>query len=549
MLALAVSAGVAVRLALWWQDRAFWRDELALVQSLDAYPTGRLLGPLADAQSAPPLWLLLVRAVSLVAGDGERAYRLVSLGCGCATLVAMALVSARMMRHRWAAVVPLVLVATISDLVFYTAQTKPYTTDTLAVTWLLLLSILLLRGDRGGRAGGGGREGGRRVELAWYASLMLLPWLSYGAMLTAPFAAGWVAVVQLRRGTHTVGWLASRLTGPAVSVAGAALLAHSVTSQVDDFTAYWAAFLGPVGRAGGWWSWTGFVARDLALHELGFPLWWAALLLVVAGLVVAVRRQPATGVVLALPVVATYTAGVLGVYPFGRRLAEYCVPGMLVYLGVLVDAGAGWLGSRVARVGAHRPSDPRTSGFVVLVGVAASALVLTVGWTRPLRLAHDLHYLYGVDDYRGALAYVAANWRAGDVLVVGQGDRVAVRVYAPRLHLDLRRAYQAVPSLDTTARRRCALPAELSTARRTWVVTDDVVPLYPGRASRSAIVAPLLPEFRPLWHRDRGLVTVQLLERGQTPNAPAARCLGYASVGRAGDPKVPPTLLVRHSRS
>jgi hypothetical protein len=45
---LAVAGGIAVRLALWWQDRAFWRDELGLVQSLDVYPVSALLGRLSD---------------------------------------------------------------------------------------------------------------------------------------------------------------------------------------------------------------------------------------------------------------------------------------------------------------------------------------------------------------------------------------------------------------------------------------------------------------------------------------------------------------------
>ncbi|MGH3488718.1 MAG: hypothetical protein ACRDP8_12505 [Actinopolymorphaceae bacterium] len=545
-----MTAGIAVRLALWWQDRAFWRDELGLVQSLDVYPVRALLGRLADTQAAPPLWLLAVRAVTTVAGDGERTYRLVTLGSGCAVLALVALLGVRLVRYRWAAVVPLVLLATISELVFYTVQTKQYATDALAVTWLVLLGVLLLaRGNRpDGQAGGALR----RTDLWWYASLAVLPWLSHGFMLAAPLVAGWVTLVRIGRRELTVRHAAVWLAAPAVSVLAAALYARHLTSLAPDFHAYWAAFLGPSGHADlgggvtGWWGWHRFVFGELAVRELGFPAAWAAGLLVV-GLVVAFRRHAAIAVLLVLPLVAAYTAGVLGLYPFGRRLVLFCVPSLLLCLGILVDAVAGWAVRVVRGWTLDRPArndsrvrndgpglgDRLVAGFA---GTTTAACVLAACWTPPTRLAHDLTYLYGVDDYRGALAFVAGKWKPGDVLLVGNGDRAAVRVYAPRLHLPLNQAYRAVPTDETTPRTACPLPRPLATARRIWLVTGDVVPVYAGASSRYALVSPLLSRFRVVWFEDKGLVTVQAVKPGETPDARPTRCLDYAPVGPAGAP-------------
>ena len=554
-LALVVAAGVAVRVALWWQDRAFWRDELALVQSLDTYPAGRLLGPLSDAQSAPPLWLLAVRAVTIVAGDGERAYRLVALGCGCATLVVMALLAVRLVRHRWAAVVPMVLVATISELVYYTAQTKQYATDTFAVTLLLLLGVRVLNGDGRVRPGSPS-DPHRRDALWWYACLAVLPWVSHGFMLTAPLVAGWVTLVLLRRRTHPVRSLAGRLAVPAVSVLGAAVYARHLTGQVGDLETYWAPFLGPAGEGPrAWWDWHGFVFRELAVRELGFATWWPGLLVVaglmiVAGFGVALRRQPSSALLLVLPLVTAYATGVLGIYPFGRRLVLFCVPGLLVCAGVLVDAVAGRVAAAIGRwsdrPGAAGPG-PVPSSWVPrlaagLAGVAAGALVLVACWTSPTRLVHDLTYLYGVDDYRGALRLVGQEWQNGDVLVVGNGDRAAVRVYGPRLYLRMEHAYRAMPTLDETVRADCSLPRPLTSARRLWLLTGDVVPVYAGTPSRTALAAPFLRGFRSVWQRDKGLVTVRLFVPGRTPGAGPARCLDYARVGVAGDLAFPPAL-------
>ncbi|MGW5365670.1 glycosyltransferase family 39 protein [Actinopolymorpha pittospori] len=563
-LVLVVTVGIALRVGLWWQGRAFWRDELALVQSLDAFSPSQLVGPLADAQSAPPLWLLLVRAVTAVAGDGERAYRLVALGCGCATLILLALLAARLVRRRWAAVVPVILLATISQLVFYTAQTKQYTADTLLVTWLLLLATYLLpprRSDPPGRTGDtrdsgdtgdSGQDDARSQaarwlgvtppEVAWYASLLVLPWFSHGFMLCAPFVAGWVSLLQLRRRDRGMLQLAGWLAVPALSVLAAALYSRHLTSQVSDFATYWAAFFGPVGAGvGRWVDWHGYVFGDLALRELGFRTVWG-LLLLVAGFVVAWRRRPAVAVLLVLPLVAAYVVGVLGIYPFGRRLVLFCVPGLLVYLGVLVDGAAGWVGRFVA---ARWPAGwpVRQAAVAPAVGIAAALAVLAICWTPPGRLSNDLRYLYGVDDYRAPLEFVADRWKAGDVLVVGNGDRTAVRVYGPRLGLPPEQTLRAFPTTDETPRARCALPEKIRTARRVWLVTGDVVPVYEGPPSRYAVVAPMLPTHRIVWQRVQGLVTIQVLLPGSAGGARPARCLDYAPVGPAGAPGYPTTLL------
>jgi hypothetical protein len=541
----AVTAAIAVRLALWWQDRAFWRDELGLVQSLDTYSASALLGRLADTQSAPPLWLLAVRAVTAVAGDGERTYRLVTLGSGCVLLVLVAVLGVRLVRFRWAATVPVILLATISELVFYTVQTKQYATDAVTVTWLVLLGVVLLA--RGATATGA-RGRPARPDLWWYASLIVLPWASHGFMLAAPLVAGWVTAVRVWRGDLTLRRATAMLAAPAASILAAALYARHLTSQAPDFQTYWAAFLGPSGHAthggglAGWWDWHRFVFTEFAVRELGFPVAWAAVLVVV-GAVVAFRRHAAVAVLLVLPLLSAYTVGVLGFYPFGRRLVLFCVPSLLLCLAVLVDAVAGGaVGLARGWVASGRPGVRVVPGERWVAGIAgsiAAAAVLAACWTPPTRLVHDLTYLYGVDDYRGALSFVAAKWEPGDVLLVGNGDRAAVRVYAPRLHLPLDRAYRAIPTSTTTPRTDCPLPQDLSTAQRIWLVTGDVVPLYPGAPSRYALVSPLLSRFRVVWSQDKGLVTVQAVIPGSTPDARSARCLAYAPVGTAGAPAIP----------
>ncbi|GAA5018521.1 hypothetical protein [Actinopolymorpha pittospori] len=522
----AVLAGIVVRVALWWQDRAFWRDELALVQSLDAYPLRKLLGgPLADTQSAPPGWLLLERLVSLGLGTGERAYRLIPLLLGCGTLVLVALLARRFVRHTWTAAIPVLALATLPQLVFYSAQAKQYTTDTFLVTAMLLVAVGLIRGGPS-----------RRLEIGWYALLAVGPWLSHGFMLAAPLVALWVGIFQWWRGVRSFLGVLVRLAGPGLSLLLAALWARHLTSLSPAFESYWAPFM----RTGdsGFLSWNHFVWEDFAIRELGFARSGALALLAlpVLGVVVAFARRwsRSTAVLLVLPLVAAYLFAFAGMYPFGRRLVLFCVPGLLVALAVLVDAVIGVVSRARGRwVG-------QAAGLVGVVGLGLCA------WTTPARLDLNLRYQYGADDYRIALQFVESRWKQGDVLVMGNGDRVAFRVYGVRLGLPEERAYRVRPVPEGTRRVGCPLPAEITSAGRIWLVTGDAVPIFPDERSRHSAISPFLDRYRRVYFADKGHVSIQVLLPGPADGVapPPAGCLSFAPVGPAGAPGLAPALPV-----
>ncbi|MET9023821.1 glycosyltransferase family 39 protein [Actinopolymorpha sp. NPDC004070] len=532
----AALVGIVIRVGLWWQGRAFWRDELALVQSLDTYPLAKLLGPLSDTQSAPQGWLLLERLVTTAFGTGERAYRVVPLLAGCATLVLVALLARKFVRRTWTAAIPVLALATLPQLVFYSAQAKQYTTDMLLVTALLLLAVGMLRPTRGpdGEPDGGPS---RRRELAWYVLIAVGPWFSNGLTLAAPLIAVWVGFVQWRRGERSLAGLVARLAVPGVSVLLAALWARHLTSLAPDFELYWMPFM-RTGDGGRFWHWTRFVWEDFGIRELGFDRPWALVLFVVpaVGLVVACLRRwsRSAAPLLLVPLVVAYGFALVGMYPFGRRLVLFCVPGVLVLVSVAADG----LVSLVRRVA--------PSWTAQVAGLAGVLALGSVAWTTPVSLDQALRYQYGVDDYRVALQFVKSRWKPGDVLVVGNGDRVAFRVYGRRLGLPADRAYRALRVHDETRRIGCPLPRALTSADRIWLLTGDRVSIYEEERSRYTVIAPFLDRYRRVYFADKGHVTIQVLLPGAaaTVDPPRARCLGFAPVGPAGTPARPPALPV-----
>ncbi|MEJ7666692.1 MAG: glycosyltransferase family 39 protein [Hymenobacter sp.] len=141
---LALAAGLlgaGLRLWQWQLGTSFFLDELAVLHNLASRPAAQLLSqPLADAQVAPPLFLLLEKACLVGLGRSELALRLPALLAGLAALPLLWAVARRVLA---APLVPLALLtfAVGFTFIYYGAQVKQYAGDvaaTLLVQWLAL---------------------------------------------------------------------------------------------------------------------------------------------------------------------------------------------------------------------------------------------------------------------------------------------------------------------------------------------------------------------------------------------------------------------------
>src|SRR6185295_12378688 len=77
-----VLVGAALRLIAYLAARSLWLDEAMLANNIVGRTFGALLGPLAEAQSAPWLFLFGERAATVLAGPNELALRLLPLAAG-----------------------------------------------------------------------------------------------------------------------------------------------------------------------------------------------------------------------------------------------------------------------------------------------------------------------------------------------------------------------------------------------------------------------------------------------------------------------------------
>src|SRR4026209_1918584 len=139
----AVVAGVAFRLVFFARNRPLWYDEASVAANVVHRTWGALFRPLSGTQTAPPLFLVLLKGIMKIAGSGECTLRLAALVSGIA-LMPFAYAAARRLSGLACAAVAISLLAVSPTLTTYSAEVKPYSTDAL-VTVLLILAALRAR--------------------------------------------------------------------------------------------------------------------------------------------------------------------------------------------------------------------------------------------------------------------------------------------------------------------------------------------------------------------------------------------------------------------
>jgi hypothetical protein len=443
---LVVAVGVLLRVRQWVFGRAFWLDEVQLVDVVRDTSYG-LLVPLKQSHTAPPGWLWAEHAVQLVLGPGERALRLLPLLFGCAALVIVALL-ARTVLGPLAALAVTVLAACSPTLVYYSNEFKQYSSD---VFWTLLLTLgAVLLATR--------RAPAWRF-LAWGAVAAVAAWFSHASMVTAAgsFAALGVLVLVWRgwpRLAALVGagllWVGSLCVEYVVSLDR---LAGNHTLQV-----YWNAGYPPQPpTVDGVLHWIGPALRNLLDRPLALTAGARVAFLVVVGTGVLAFRRPVALLVLLLPLGMTLAAAIAGEYPLSDRLVLFWVPIVFLLLAAPLDVLAG-LGRRRVRL---------LLGIPVLVALVGGLAVLAAPNVR--LAARQVGEPQRVEEMRDVLRHVAVYRRPGDAVLIDQGGELATRFYAPRVGLTaVDRIRLGLPS------SRCrvgAAAAELDRdSPRVWVV-------------------------------------------------------------------------------
>jgi hypothetical protein len=376
-----VGLGLWLRCYHYLRDPSMWHDEAALTLNVLSKSFASLLGPLFFHEAAPPLFLWVEKAVTVVLDDGTFALRLVPFLASCAALVLLVPVARRLLP---AGAVPwaVLLFACSDNLLWHASEAKPYAVE-------VLCAVALLAVYSGTRAGPLGRQ------LFLYGVLgPPLLFLAYpgcflcGGLLAALLPAVW----RSRRREH---WLGYALLALLIGGSFLVLLAGPVRAQrCPEMTSCWEDHFPP-------WS-----------HPAQVPLWLAAstcevvrycvrptgqalTVLALAGAVLLWRRrQRAVLALLVLPLGLALVASCCRAYPFGgTRVLAYGAPALILLIAEAVPVTLAWLARHC------RP------GVLVLTALLVAPAALT---------AYHVVAPWGRADCYGASAYVLAHRRSTD---------------------------------------------------------------------------------------------------------------------------------------
>ncbi len=408
-----VVIGVVLRLRQYLANRSLWYDEAMLAYSLTRRGFLELLEPLAFQQAAPPGYLWATKAIMWLAGDSEYAMRFVPLVAGSLSLIAFYPLAKRCVGVVSAAFAT-ALFACSQELVFYSAEVKPYALDVLLTVVMLHLALRVMACDYRWRAWCAlGLFG---LLSLWFSfpiicvlggvSIMLLV-VSYrdvgprGALAAVCWGGTWLVafavlyVLVFRRATEGQGfdvyWQRGFMPFPPASV-----------EDLKWFFSAWhgffeLAFSGPTGIVGSQWTALAAALAILGTHRL------------------SAEKPRVLGLVL-LPVALVLVASALQKYPFHSRLILFTTPLSLLLIG----AGAGLIFDALSKHG--RANALYFVAAVILFPMITTLNILMIPFVR--------------QETRPVLERLARHATSEQVVFVRTGALPAWYYYAERLGLD-----------------------------------------------------------------------------------------------------------------
>jgi hypothetical protein len=332
-LGICLALGLGLRIYHYLLCPSVWHDEAALIVNALHKGFREQLGPLQYAEAAPPLFLWVERALSLLVNDSVWALRAVPLLASCAALVLLARVARRALSPQsapWA----VLLLGVSNHVLWHSCEAKPYALDILAA--ILLIDLV--------HRPAAWTLTSRVLLLAALAPAII--WLSFPGC----FLYGGVLIVLLPpvwRQRRLTLWLAYGLLTLAVFVAFALLLGPIRAQRHATMDGCWVAQFPNWSRP---WTvpvWAVCSTVDLVRYcfePTGHGLALAAL---AGGIALWRGGQRELVLLVLLPLDLAFGASLVHAYPYGgARVEVFAAPGLALLIAAGIPPIWTWLRTR-----------------------------------------------------------------------------------------------------------------------------------------------------------------------------------------------------------
>lgn len=331
---LTVTAGVAVRLFLFFDNRSLWLDEAALASGVANFGMDGLAPEALGGQTGPLGFIFLTRLLLEIFGPHEFVYRTLPLIGGVGLLFVARFVSRELLKNPLVQIWTLSLFAFSPILAHYSQEFKQYSSDAFASALVVVIGLWIWR----------------RKKIRWvYISGFLLALFSMTALVGLA-ALGLLLVVDLLRGEHPVKPRQLAAIGLWWGVGAGIQLFYQLEvlntgrSQLREI---WSTSFPPSSSFSNWESlqWYADTARNFlsypftgTAHYWSTSVSWLILIFLVILIISAFSLRQQAVLIIALPVLLGLLMAEIGLYPFNSRLVIYLIPSLFFLLGLGLDA-------------------------------------------------------------------------------------------------------------------------------------------------------------------------------------------------------------------
>jgi hypothetical protein len=323
--ALVVLVGIVLRISAWMIDRNLWLDEVRIAANILDRSWLGLLAPLDFSQSAPIFFLFSVKACIAVFGLSEQSFRLVPLLASVVQLILFWRLSARILPPL-ATLVAVAFCAFSERLLYFSMELKQYGTESLVTTLLIYLALRWFDEPESKRArwllAGGGVIG----ILFSHTTVFVFAGV-VGAALSLPSVQRSKLFTAGNYLLFGICWVPLFLANYHWVIAG--------NYQDELMINYWAStYPGlPLGMDD-WARWVGLLRGSIRYHDLPMRTIQVLIILGVPGFLWLVRKRDVNLLIVILPIVLYWAAGIAHKAPFYGRLLICIYPAVILAFAV-----------------------------------------------------------------------------------------------------------------------------------------------------------------------------------------------------------------------
>jgi uncharacterized membrane protein len=135
-----IGIGIILRLAQYFSNNSLWRDEVYLALNIIERSPAELFKSLDYNQHAPPGFLIIEKIIINFFGTSEFAFRFFPLICSIASLFIFYKLSRKLV-SKIAVIIAIGIFAILVSILYYSSETKQYSSDVLISLLLILLTL------------------------------------------------------------------------------------------------------------------------------------------------------------------------------------------------------------------------------------------------------------------------------------------------------------------------------------------------------------------------------------------------------------------------